>query len=69
MDAPDFSQATWRKSTRSNGGGAACVEIASVPGLTGVRDSKLGDTSPVLPFGEATWSTFLTSVKLGTFDR
>ncbi|GAA3353930.1 DUF397 domain-containing protein [Saccharopolyspora gregorii] len=69
MNAPDFSQATWRKSTRSNGGGAACVEIASIPGLTGVRDSKLGETSPVLPFSESTWSTFLNSLKTGTYDR
>ncbi|MEU6130785.1 DUF397 domain-containing protein [Saccharopolyspora sp. NPDC047091] len=69
MNAPDFSQAPWRKSTRSNGGGGACVEIASIPGLTGVRDSKLGETSPVLPFGDGTWSTFLDSVKSGAFDR
>lgn len=69
MHAPDFNQATWRKSSRSNGGGSACVEVATIPAATGVRDSKLGDVSPVLPFTSATWSSFLTQVKSGTFDR
>ena len=69
MTAPDCSQATWRKSTRSNGGGGACVEVATMPSVTGVRDSKLGAASPVLPFATADWSTFLQAVKSGTFDR
>ncbi|MGW0891088.1 DUF397 domain-containing protein [Saccharopolyspora sp. NPDC002578] len=69
MNAPDFSQATWRKSTRSNGGGGACVEVATIPAITGVRDSKLGEVSPILPFATSDWSAFLRAVKNGTFDR
>jgi hypothetical protein len=37
---PDLSAATWRKSTRSSGGGSNCVEIAQLPGLIAIRDSK-----------------------------
>ena len=61
--------ATWRKSSRSGGNGGACVEVATAPPVTGVRDSKLGDASPILPFTGATWSFFLAQVKRGTFDR
>ncbi|MCD0447830.1 DUF397 domain-containing protein [Actinocorallia sp. API 0066] len=31
---------TWRKSSYSGGGGGNCVEVASLPGSVGVRDSK-----------------------------
>lgn len=64
-----FVGAKWRKSSRSGGNGGACVEVAATPAATGVRDSKLGDASPILPFTSATWSSFLTQVKSGTFDR
>jgi len=38
----------WFKSSRS-GGQNGCVEVnLTVPGYAGVRDSKLGDASPVL---------------------
>jgi len=36
----DLSAATWRKSTRSSGGGSNCVEVAHLPGLIAIRDSK-----------------------------
>jgi len=68
VDAPDFSQVAWRKSSRSNGGGGACVEVAQVAEATGVRDSKLGDASPVLPFSSNAWSSFLEGLKSGSFD-
>lgn len=68
MLTPDFTHAQWRKSSRSNGGGAACVMVAHVPGATGVKDSKLGSTSPVLPFTTSTWSAFLSDVKTGKHD-
>ena len=35
------SRAVWRKSSRSNGSGGNCVEVASnLPGIVAVRDSK-----------------------------
>ena len=36
----DLSKASWRKSTRSAGGGNACVEVAGLPGHVAIRDSK-----------------------------
>jgi Domain of unknown function (DUF397) len=45
MTTPDFSTATWRKSTCSAGNGGACVELANVGA---VRDSK-NPTGPALP--------------------
>ncbi len=68
MITTDFSGAQWRKSSRSNGGGAACVMVAQVPGAAGVKDSKLGEASPVLPFSADAWASFLQDVKVGTFD-
>ncbi|MGK5554441.1 DUF397 domain-containing protein [Actinomadura kijaniata] len=35
-----MSCTTWRKSSHSGGQGSACVEVASVTGMTGIRDSK-----------------------------
>lgn len=42
-----LATAGWRTSRRSQGQNG-CVELAAVPGWIGVRDSKLGDASPVL---------------------
>ncbi len=42
--------------------------VAQVPGAAGVKDSKLGQASPVLPFAADAWASFLQDVKVGTFD-
>ncbi|MWA05467.1 DUF397 domain-containing protein [Actinomadura sp. LD22] len=41
-DAPSspFDHVAWRKSSHSQGDGADCVEIARMPGLIAIRDSK-----------------------------
>ncbi|MGK5557578.1 DUF397 domain-containing protein [Actinomadura kijaniata] len=36
----DLSKAKWRKASRSNDSGAACVEIAADADVAGIRDSK-----------------------------
>ncbi|WP_329013374.1 DUF397 domain-containing protein [Micromonospora rifamycinica] len=55
----DLSGARWRKSTRSNGGGGACVEVAdNLSGVVAVRDSK-DPGGPVLTFGPDAWQEFV----------
>ena len=64
----DLSGAIWRKSTRSDNGGASCVEVArNLPGVVGVRDSK-DRSGPVLTFGPEAWAAFVGAVKDGEFD-
>ncbi|MGC5279916.1 DUF397 domain-containing protein [Actinomadura citrea] len=40
MTKVNVTSARWRKSSYSGGTGGECVEIASVPGLVLLRDSK-----------------------------
>ncbi|MFU8850131.1 DUF397 domain-containing protein [Micromonospora sp. SL1-18] len=55
----NMTGAHWRKSTRSNGSGGACVEVAdNLPGVVAVRDSK-DPTGPVLAFGPEAWRAFV----------
>ncbi|WP_326555013.1 DUF397 domain-containing protein [Micromonospora sp. NBC_01813] len=50
----------WRKSSRSNSNGSACVEVAdNLPGRILVRDSK-DQTGPTLTFGPTAWQSFIT---------
>ncbi|WP_223839727.1 DUF397 domain-containing protein [Saccharopolyspora pogona] len=58
----------WKKSSRS-GQANACVEVASnLPERTLVRDSKLGDSSPILSMSAAVFESFVNNVKTGKFD-
>lgn len=59
MNAPDLTQAVWRKSSRSNGQ-ADCVEVAFPPAAVAVRDSKNTQGS-VLAFPASGWARFLRS--------
>ncbi|MEV6844666.1 DUF397 domain-containing protein [Actinoplanes sp. NPDC051411] len=64
----DLTDAVWRKSTRSDNGGASCVEVAkNLPGVVGVRDSK-DRSGPALVFGPEAWAAFVAGVKDGEFD-
>jgi Domain of unknown function (DUF397) len=70
MAAPevDLSRAVWRKSTRSNNGGA-CVEVArNLPGIVAVRDSKLCG-GPALTFAAHEWRSFISGIKAGQPSR
>lgn len=53
---PELTQAHWRTSSHSGDEGA-CVEIATLPQVVGVRDSK-DRTGPALLFTPAAWTTF-----------
>jgi hypothetical protein len=53
----------WRKSSRSNGSGGDCVEVAdNLPEVVGVRDSKDPD-GPVLRFSREAWRDLVEAVK------
>lgn len=59
---------TFRKSTFSANNG--CVELADLgDGIVGVRDSKLGDASPVLRFPRAAVAAWLADAQAGEFDH
>lgn len=60
--------AQWQKSTLS-GGGNGCVEARIVDGRIEVRDSKLGEKSPVLRFNDIEWDAFLAGAAGGQFNR
>ncbi|WP_458690955.1 DUF397 domain-containing protein [Nocardia tengchongensis] len=63
------SGVVWFKSSRS-AQQDACVEAAHLRGgRVGVRDSKLGESSPVLVFDGVIWDRFTSAVKAGRFDR
>jgi hypothetical protein len=44
----DLSAATWRKSSRSTGGGSNCVEVAVLAGRVALRDSKDADGGAII---------------------
>jgi hypothetical protein len=65
----DTAGLSWRKSSYSNGGGGACVEVADLPdGGRAVRDTKDHGRGPVLWFTAAEWAAFTQGVKDGEFD-
>jgi Domain of unknown function (DUF397) len=55
------------KSTRSNGSGGACVEVArNLPGIVAVRDSK-NPHGPVLIVNTDEWASFIARLRAGDF--
>ena len=53
---------SWHKATYSHAANG-CVEVGCAPGVVGVRDSKLGSTSPILAFTRAEWAAFTASLR------
>ncbi|MEU7571558.1 DUF397 domain-containing protein [Micromonospora sp. NPDC049240] len=62
MSNPDLTGAVWRKSTRSDSNGGACVEVADLRDGVAVRDSK-DKAGPALAFGAQGWRAFIGSLK------
>jgi hypothetical protein len=53
----------WRKSSRSgNNTNQSCVEARALASLVQVRDTKLGEDSPILGASPADWRGFLAAV-------
>lgn len=50
----------WRKSSHSDNQGGECVEVATLPGLILLRDSKL-TAGPRLSVGPAAWNALLSA--------
>lgn len=65
---PDISGATWFKSSYSGGNNGACVEVASLSGSVGVRDTKQHGAGPMLTFSTPGWDAFVAGVRRGEFD-
>ena len=64
----DLSHAQWRKSSRSNGANASCVEIAAnLPDVTAVRDSKRPEAGAHV-ISRSAFAAFLDDVKSGRYD-
>ena len=60
----------WRKSSFSDGGGeGSCVEVAGTDSAVLVRDTKLGDDSPILAVGYSAWTDFITTIRTGEMSR
>jgi hypothetical protein len=53
----------WRKASYSGNGGADCLEAGSSAGTIMIRDTKLGDRSPVLRFGTGAWRDLTDQLK------
>jgi hypothetical protein len=53
----------WRKARRSNDQGANCVEARSNENRFEVRDSKLGDASPVFGLAPAEFTSLLRAAR------
>ncbi|EEP72433.1 hypothetical protein MCAG_02760 [Micromonospora sp. ATCC 39149] len=62
MSNPDLTDAVWRKSTRSDLNGGACVEVADLRDGVAVRESK-DKFGPILSFDAQGWRTFIDSLK------
>jgi hypothetical protein len=68
MSTPDLTNALWHKSSRSDGNGGQCVEVAdNLQDVVAVRDTKNRDRG-TLVFTRDGWSAFLAGMKTGEFD-
>jgi hypothetical protein len=64
----DSPRAQWRKSSRSGGQGGACVELADLGAVVGIRDSKDPD-GPKLTVGRREMAALAARIKAGRVPR
>ncbi|MGI8332837.1 DUF397 domain-containing protein [Actinomadura scrupuli] len=64
----EVAQARWRTSSTSGQGGADRVEVAGLPGIIAIRDSK-DPYGPVLAFDNATFGRFVATIRTGSHER
>jgi Domain of unknown function (DUF397) len=60
MSPSRFTQ--WRVSSYSASTAGNCVEVGTAPGELAVRDTKLGESSPMLVFSMTNWRSFVQTV-------
>jgi hypothetical protein len=63
----DLSAAIWRKSTRSQGGGENCVEVAAIARAVAIRDSK-DPYGPVYVMRSDAFRALVGRIKTGGLD-
>lgn len=63
----DVTRAPWRKSSYSGGNGGSCVEVAPVPGMVGVRDTK-DRARGHFAVTRAAWQEFAAAAASGQFS-
>lgn len=57
-----FLSSEWRKSSRSGSNDQGqCVEARALAGAVQVRDTKLGEASPILDVSPDTWRGFVAA--------
>jgi hypothetical protein len=59
-----FDNAGWRKSSYSGGEHGNCVELAAVPGVVGIRDTK-NRAAGYLQINKRDFASLLNEVKAG----
>ncbi|MEU1007217.1 DUF397 domain-containing protein [Streptomyces sp. NPDC005890] len=57
----DLNRAQWRKSSYSGSSGGDCVEVADLPALVAVRDSKKPDSAH-LAVDPRAWAAFVRAL-------
>lgn len=67
MNTTHTKFAQWRKSSHSGGSSGQCVEVADVPELVGIRDSK-NPNAGHLAVPRSAFASLVSRVKSGALD-
>lgn len=67
MPTAQLPHAVWRKSTHSSTQEGACVEVAALPAIVAVRDSKDPDGGH-LEFDRSAFATLAGRIRSGELD-